>query len=150
MSDAADTSVSLQGRRRRLLFRLRRATRLLEQRERLQDVGLGLLAAALALSLPAAPPLHTGNEALLRLSGETVMTQGLVFPLGRGVMEVAPGKSVPLIAPKLAYNTKGGTQEVYDVPRETANFVDDFVVPRCRVVVGKEGLVRRRSYTFEG
>ncbi len=93
MSDAADTSVSVQGRRRRLLFRLRRATRVLEQRERLQDVGLGLLAAALALSLPAATPLSTGNEALLRMSGETVMTQGLVYPLGRGAMEVAPGTS---------------------------------------------------------
>jgi hypothetical protein len=93
MSNATETSVSVQGRRRRLLFRLRRATRVLEQRERLQDVGLGLLAAALALALPASQPFQTGDEALLRMSGETALTQGLLYPLGRGAMEVAPGTS---------------------------------------------------------
>lgn len=93
MSEATQSPDSVEGRRRRLLFRLRRATRVLEQRERLQDAGLGLLAAALALSLPAQQPLTTGTEALVRLSGETVMTQGLLFPIGRGVTEVAPGTS---------------------------------------------------------
>ncbi|MGK0481611.1 MAG: hypothetical protein ACJAQ3_001589 [Planctomycetota bacterium] len=102
MTDTVELPLSVQGRRRRLLFRLRRATRLIEQRERLQDVGLGLLAAAIALALPAAQPYTTGNEALLRLSGETVLTQGLMYPLGRGAMEVAsgtePAEAVRMIA----------------------------------------------------
>ena len=93
MNDTANSPITTDGRRRRLLFRLRRATRVLEQRERLQDVGLGLLAAAFALALPATTPLTTGNEALLRMSGETTITQGLVYPLGRGAMEVSPGTS---------------------------------------------------------
>ncbi|QDV04951.1 hypothetical protein Poly30_04460 [Planctomycetes bacterium Poly30] len=103
MSEIADTPLSVQGRRRRLLFRLRRATRLIEQRERIQDIGLGLLAAAVALALPAAHPYSTGNEALLRLSGETVLTQGLMYPLGRGAMEVASG-----LAPADAIRTLAG------------------------------------------
>lgn len=93
MSDAADISVSLKGRRRRLLFRLRRATRLIEQRERVQDAVLGVLATAAALAFPAPHPFTTGNEALLRLEGEGVVTQGLLYPLGRGAMEVVPNAS---------------------------------------------------------
>ena len=46
------------------------------------------------------------------------------------VIEVAPGKTVAVITPKLVYKILGDTQQVYDVPAETAKAVDDFVVPR--------------------
>lgn len=47
------------------------------------------------------------------------------------VTEVAPGMSVAVITPQLAYKIKGGgTQDVYDVPSETTTFVDNFVIPR--------------------
>lgn len=52
-------------------------------------------------------------------------------------MEVAPSNSVPVIAPKLAYNIIGGTQEVYDVSSKTENFV---MTPSYRGVTGtREG-----------
>ena len=112
---------------------------MLEQRERLQDVGLGLLAAALALSLPAANAFQTGNEALLRMSGETVITQGLVFPLGRGAMEVAPGTSPEeamrllagitfglAIAFTLAFLRNLGFRRTATVPATFAAFITPF------------------------
>ncbi len=76
------------GRRRRLLLKLRRATRVIEQREQLQDIGYGLLASALALSLPATGAPGVGSEALRRMQGEDVITQGLLFPIGRGAQEL--------------------------------------------------------------
>ncbi|MEM9379695.1 MAG: hypothetical protein AAGB93_07060 [Planctomycetota bacterium] len=89
MSDALErTGVDRAGRRRRLLFRLRRAVRVIEQRERIQDIGYGLLAAAFALSLPAARPYTAGDEVLRRMAGEDVLTQGLLYPIGRGALEV--------------------------------------------------------------
>lgn len=93
---------ALKSRRRRLLFRLRRATHLLEQRERLQDIGYGLLAAALALALPAAQPYTTGSEVAVRLSGEKSLTQGLLLPIGTGMMEMfeslTPSSTMRLLA----------------------------------------------------
>lgn len=45
---------------------------------------------------------------------------------GVEVIEVAPGKNVAVITPpKLVVKTKRDTQEVHDVPNETAKFVDD-------------------------
>lgn len=83
MSDAVDP-----GRRRRLFRRLARA---LEERQRVQDLGYGLLVAAVALALPSAAPYTTGDEAARRLDGAVdALTQGLVFPLGRGLMETFP------------------------------------------------------------
>ena len=90
------------GRRRRLLFRLRRAVHVIEKRERTQDIGYGLLAAAFALALPAVSPYTTGNEALRRLEGHDVLTQGLMFPLGRGALEgfgtATPDSAMHLLA----------------------------------------------------
>lgn len=83
-----DSLAALKGRRRRLLFRLRRATRLLDQRMRLQDIGYGLLAAAIALAVPAAQPFGAGAEVAARLGGEKELTQGLLLPIGTGMMEV--------------------------------------------------------------
>lgn len=37
------------------------------------------------------------------------------------LVEVAPGKKVAVITPKLVYKIKGGAQEVYDVPSETSS-----------------------------
>ena len=82
---------TVRGRRRRLLFRLRRSLRLLEQRERIQDLGYGMLAAALALSLPAAPPFESGGEVARRLGGAEEVTQGLLLPVARGVAELVDG-----------------------------------------------------------
>lgn len=44
------------------------------------------------------------------------------------MIEVAPGKTAAVIAPKLVCKISGGTQDVYDVPAETTKAVDDFVV----------------------
>lgn len=87
-SGPAPTVEAIKGRRRRLLFRLQRGVRLIEQRERIQDIGYGLLAAALALSVPAAHPYTVGGETVQRLHGEDVVTQGLLFPMARGFTEV--------------------------------------------------------------
>ncbi|MEE2941108.1 MAG: hypothetical protein VX460_12025 [Planctomycetota bacterium] len=87
---AADGN-AVRGRRRRLLFRLRRALRLIEQRERIQDMGYGMLAAALALSLPAAPPFESGGEVTRRLGGAEEVTQGLMLPVARGIAEFVDG-----------------------------------------------------------
>ena len=35
------------------------------------------------------------------------------------VIEVAPGKALAVITPKLVYKINGDTQDVYDVPAET-------------------------------
>ena len=45
------------------------------------------------------------------------------------VIEVAPGKTVAVITPKLVYQINGETKHVYDVPAETTKAIDDFVVP---------------------
>jgi len=77
--------------RRRLFRRLRRALGVLEERQRIQDIGYGLLVAALTLALPSDPPYLAGDEAARRLAGEAdVLTQGLMFPLGRGLLETLP------------------------------------------------------------
>ena len=97
-----DSLAALKGRRRRLLFRLRRATRLLDQRMRLQDIGYGLLAAAVALAVPAAEPYAAGSEVAARLDGEKELTQGLLLPIGTGMMEVfdslTPSSTMRLIS----------------------------------------------------
>lgn len=104
MSDPTDSTaaVSPAARRRRLLFRLRRGVRLLEQRERIQDVGYGLLAAALALALPASDPYTTGGEVARRLAGIRELTQGLLLPIGQGLQELfdraAPDTLMRLVA----------------------------------------------------
>lgn len=93
--------VERAGRRRRLLFRLRRAVRVLEQRERIQDIGYGLLAAAIALAVPSSAPYATGNEAMRRLAGDPdVLTQGLMYPMGRGAV-IAFGNLTPDSAMRL-------------------------------------------------
>ena len=46
-------------RRRRLLRRLRRVVRVIEEQHRIQDIGYGLLVAALAMASPSAAP-YTG------------------------------------------------------------------------------------------
>jgi hypothetical protein len=72
-------------RRRRLLFRLRRAGRVLEQGERVQELVYGALLAGLALLLPSGAAL--GPDELLRaLTGESVTTYGLLLPLARGLV----------------------------------------------------------------
>ncbi len=104
MSEATEPTgaVSPAARKRRLLFRLRRGVRLLEQRERIQDMGYGLLAAALALALPAADPYTTGGEVARRLAGVRELTQGLLLPLGQGMQElfdsVAPDTLMRLVS----------------------------------------------------
>jgi hypothetical protein len=75
----------LHGRRRRLVFRLRRAARVLEQGERVQELVYGALLAALALALPSATPLGP-DELVRRLSGEPVTTYGLMLPLAQGLV----------------------------------------------------------------
>ena len=60
------------------------------------------------------------------------------------MVEVATGKSVPVITPNLTYKIKRGQQEGYDVPIEITKFIDDFVV--YRVVVG-EG-IREASFMY--
>ena len=45
--------------RRRLFRRLRRALGVLEERQRIQDIGYGLLVAALTLALPSGAPWDT-------------------------------------------------------------------------------------------
>ena len=60
------------------------------------------------------------------------------------MIEVATGKSVPVITPNLTYKIKRGQQEGYDVPIEITKFIDDFVV--YRVVVG-EG-IREASFMY--
>ena len=37
------------------------------------------------------------------------------------VIGIAPGKTVPVITPKLVYKVHGDTQKKYDVPAETTN-----------------------------
>lgn len=74
----------LSRRRRQVLFRLRRAGRVLEHRERSQEMLYGALLAAFALALPSAEPLGP-NEVLRRLSGEAVTTHGLLLPLAKGL-----------------------------------------------------------------
>jgi len=75
----------LHGRRRRLVFRLRRAGRVLERGERVQELVYGALLAALALALPSASPLGP-DELLRRLQGEAVPTYGLMLPLAQGLV----------------------------------------------------------------
>lgn len=75
--------------RRRFMQEMRRRAKAWRQRERTQDVVYGMLAAALALALPAREPLTSGGEAAARLAGDqSVITQGLLFPFARGVHEV--------------------------------------------------------------
>jgi hypothetical protein len=83
--DRAQHVRSLQRERRRIVFRLRRAARVLDKRERLQEVVYGLLLAAFALALPSTH--HLGPDELVRrLSGEPVPTYGLMLPLARGLV----------------------------------------------------------------
>lgn len=78
--------------RRRLLRRLRRVMGAIEQRQRVQDLGYGLLVAALAMAWPASSPYACGGEAALRLNGaEEVITQGLLYPLGSGLVGTVDG-----------------------------------------------------------
>jgi hypothetical protein len=79
-------------RRRRLLRRLRRVVRVIEEQHRIQDIGYGLLVAALAMASPSAAPYTGGDEAARRLDGEAeVLTQGLLYPLASGLLEVVDG-----------------------------------------------------------
>lgn len=81
----SDLKGDLQGRRRRALFRLRRAGRVLEHGERLQEVAYGALLAAFALAMPNANPLGP-EELVRRLHGEEVVTYGLLYPIARGAV----------------------------------------------------------------
>ncbi len=64
----------------------------LEEQHRIQDVGYGLLVAALAMASPSAAPYTGGDEAARRLDGEAdVLTQGLLYPLASGLLEVVDG-----------------------------------------------------------
>ena len=54
------------------------------------------------------------------------------------VIEIAPGKTVSVISPKLVYKVHGDTQEKYDVPAETTN---KYRLRICRA----EGLPTRRG-----
>lgn len=93
---------NVHGRRRRLLFRLRRAMRVIEQRERIQDIGYGMLASALALSLPASPPYTSGGEVARRMAGAEEVTQGLLLPIARGLAEFQESASPETIVRLLA------------------------------------------------
>lgn len=75
----------LHGRRRRLVFRLRRAGRVLERGERVQEFIYGALLAALAWVLPSATALGP-DELVRRIAGETVPTYGLLLPLAQGLV----------------------------------------------------------------
>lgn len=91
---------TLAGRRRRMLFRLRRAGRVIEQRERTQEVVYGLLLAAFALALPSAERLGP-DDVLQRLGGEPVVTHGLLLPLARGIVHTTgatPDQALLVIA----------------------------------------------------
>ncbi len=75
-------------RRRRLLRRLRRTLNALEERQRIQDLGYGLLVAAFAMALPSGSPYTAGGEAARLLAGaEEEVTQGLLYPLGAGLLQ---------------------------------------------------------------
>ncbi|MEM9799552.1 MAG: hypothetical protein AAGA20_04435, partial [Planctomycetota bacterium] len=54
------------------------------------------------LAVPAAHPYTAGDEALRRMEGEDVLTQGLLFPIGRGALELferaTPESTMRLIA----------------------------------------------------
>lgn len=66
--------------------------RVLEERQRVQDVGYGLLVSALAMAAPSGVPYAAGDEAARRLSGDAdVITQGLLYPLGRGLLLTVEG-----------------------------------------------------------
>lgn len=93
---------AVRGRRRRLLFRLRRSLRLIEQRERIQDIGYGMLASALALSLPATPAFTSGGEVARRMDGAEEVTQGLLLPIARGMAELVEGASPETIVRLIA------------------------------------------------
>ena len=60
-------------RRRRVL---RRVLRVLEERQRVQDVGYGLLVSALAMAAPSGVPYAAGDEAARRLSGDADRSAG--------------------------------------------------------------------------
>jgi len=81
----AAEATELHGRRRRLVFRLRRAGRVLERGERVQEFVYGALLAALALVLPSATALGP-DELVRRLAGESVPTYGLLLPLAQGLV----------------------------------------------------------------
>ncbi len=82
--DSELAAPDLPGRRRRLVFRLRRAARALERLERSQEWLLGAAFGALAFALPSAAPLGPDDVAR-RLAGEPVTTHGLLLPLARGL-----------------------------------------------------------------
>ena len=76
-------------RRRRLLRRVMGA---IEQRQRVQDLGFGLLVSALAMAWPASAPYTGGGEAARRLSvADEELTQGLLYPLGSGLVGTVDG-----------------------------------------------------------
>ena len=60
------------------------------------------------------------------------------------MIEVSTGKSVAVTTPKPTYKMKGGQQEVYDVPSETAKFVHDFAIPRGH----HRGRTREASFMY--
>ncbi len=76
-------------RRRRLLRRVMGA---IEQRQRIQDLAYGLLVSALAMAWPSSLPYTSGGEAARRLDGANeVITQGLLYPLGSGLVGTVEG-----------------------------------------------------------
>ena len=62
------------------------------------------------------------------------------------VIEVAPGKTMAVITPKLVYKINGDTQDVYDVLAETTK--SRLMTLSCRSVIDDKGLVRRPSCTL--
>ncbi|MEZ6017623.1 MAG: hypothetical protein R3F49_21115 [Planctomycetota bacterium] len=91
---------ALHGQRRRLVFKLRRAGRVIEQRERTQELAYGLLVAAVALAFPASSWLGS-DEVLRRLEGEPRVTYGLLLPLAQGLVHsfgAAPEQALQIIA----------------------------------------------------
>lgn len=99
-----EAAQTLSGRRRRLLFRLRRAGRVLERGERLQELTYGALLAAFVLAMPNSTPLGP-DELVRRLAGEPVVTYGALYPLARaivGALDAAPADVLRTLA-ALAY-----------------------------------------------
>ena len=87
-------------------------------------------------------PSFTEHEAIKGTS-----TQDIPEPaLEREVIEVAPGKAVAVITPKLVHETNENARVVYDMPAETTKAVNGFAVPkRC----GREG-PREASFVYSG
>ena len=64
----------------------------IEQRQRVQDLAYGLLVSALAMAWPSSLPYTSGGEAARRLDGANeVITQGLLYPLGSGLVGTVEG-----------------------------------------------------------